>query len=78
MVVRQNGRYWFYEIKTTVTTRACISESLAQLLEYSYWPGAQVAEQLIIIGEPALDSVSAQYLSTLRRTFSLPVKDPFC
>ncbi len=74
IVVRQTGRYWFYEIKTALTTRECISQALAQLMEYAYWPGAQVAERLIIIGEPALDPESEHYLSTLRKRFSIPVE----
>jgi hypothetical protein len=74
LVVHQKGRYRFYEIKTSLTARGCISESLAQLLEYSYWPGAQVAERLIIVGESALDRESAQYLLTLREKFSLPIE----
>lgn len=48
-------------------------EALAQLLEYSYWPGAQVAERLIIVGEPALDRESENYLATLRQQFDIPV-----
>lgn len=73
VVVRQNGQYWFYEIKTALTARRCISEALAQLLEYSYWPRAQVAERLIIVGEPVLDDESEEYLSTLRQQFGIPV-----
>jgi hypothetical protein len=38
VVVRLGIRYWFYEIKTALSARACIREALAQLLEYSYWP----------------------------------------
>lgn len=74
VIVHRNGSFWFYEIKTAATARGCISEALSQLLEYSYWPGAQVAERLIVIGEPSLDSESAQYLATLRQRFSLPLE----
>ena len=74
IVVRQNGHYWFYEIKTAVTARGCISEALSQLLEYSYWPGAQVAERLVVIGESPLDAQSEQYLSILRERFGLTIE----
>jgi hypothetical protein len=44
------------------------------LLEYSHWPGAQVAEKLVIVGEPDLDTESERYLITLRERFSLPIE----
>jgi len=74
VMVRQKSKFWFYEIKTAMSARGCIAEALAQLLEYSYWPGAQLAEKLIIVGEPALDSDSETYLATLREQFSLPIE----
>ena len=74
MVVRRNGSFWFYEIKTAASARGCISEALSQLLEYSYWPGAQVAERLIVVGEPSLDHESERYLATLREQFNLPLE----
>jgi hypothetical protein len=74
VMVRQNSKFWFYEIKTAMSARGCIMEALAQLLEYSYWPGAVLAEKLIIVGEPALDLDSEKYLATLRERFSLPVE----
>lgn len=53
VVVRHShNRLWFYEIKTALSARACIREGLAQLLEYSYWPGAHEPEKLLIVGEP--------------------------
>jgi len=56
-VVSQDGGYWFYEIKTAMSARACIRDALAQLLEYAYWPGAREASRLIIVGEPELDAM---------------------
>lgn len=66
-------RYWFYEIKTALSARACIREALAQLLEYSYWPRAQEAERLIIVGEPALDAEASAFLDRLRERFAVPI-----
>ena len=74
VVVRRSGEFWFYEIKTALSARGCISEALAQLLEYSFWPGAQRAEKLIVVGEPVLDADSEKYLVTLREQFSLPIE----
>jgi hypothetical protein len=74
VVVRRDSGYWFYEIKTASTARGCIREALPQLLEYSYWPGAQVANRLVVVGEPPLDRDSEQYLSTLRDRFGLPAE----
>jgi len=73
VVVRLGNRYWFYEIKTALSARACIREALAQLLEYSYWPGAQEAERLIIVGEPALDAEASAFLDRLREQFAVPI-----
>ncbi len=72
-VVSQSGGYWFYEIKTALSARACIRDALAQLLEYAYWPGAREASRLIIVGEPELDDEGRVYLARLRQQFSLPV-----
>jgi len=74
VVVRKDNKFWFYEIKTAMSARACIREGLAQLLEYSFWPGAQVAEKLIIVGEPPLDEQTKEYLVTLRQKFALPLE----
>ncbi len=72
--VRQGGEYTYYEIKTGLSAQSCIREALGQLLEYSYWPGAQPATRLVIVGEPPLDKHASAYLETLRKQFSLPVE----
>jgi hypothetical protein len=74
VVVRRNSGFWFYEIKTAGSSRGCIREALAQLIEYSLWPGAQEAERLIIVGEPTLDKDSRSYLARLNRDFNLPIE----
>ena len=73
VVLNVSGKFHVYEIKTAQSARACIREALAQLLEYSYWPGSQEAERLIIVGEPESSKESDNFLSTLRNRFSLPV-----
>ena len=73
VVVRQGSEYWFYEIKTGMSARGCILDGLAQLLEYSFWHGAQEAQRLIIVGEPALDEESNAFIALLMERFSLPI-----
>jgi hypothetical protein len=72
-VVSCEGGYWFYEIKTALSARACIREALAQLLDYSFWPGGQEAARHVIVGEPELDGKAGKYLELLRQRFSLPI-----
>ncbi|MCD4738059.1 MAG: hypothetical protein K8R89_02215 [Anaerolineae bacterium] len=74
VVVRREGEYWFYEIKTAHSPRACLRQAIGQLLEYAFWPGTQEATRLIVVGETALDEEGAEYLHTLRERFSLPIE----
>lgn len=73
LVVRFAEQHYLYEIKTSRTARGCVREALAQLLEYSYWPGATEAQKLIVIGEAKMDEECRNYLSFLRGKFSLPL-----
>jgi hypothetical protein len=74
VVLRRTGNeFWFYEIKTALSPRACIREALGQLMEYAYWPHANEAARLIICGETALDEDGAAYLKTLQQRFGLPI-----
>ena len=51
----------------------CIRQAIGQLLEYSYWPGSNQADRLIVVGEPELDSDAREYLEMLRNEFGLPI-----
>ena len=73
VVVHHPDSFWFYEIKTAHSPRACIREAIGQLLEYSYWPKAQEAAKLIIVGETPLDAEGEAYLAQLRTRFSIPI-----
>jgi hypothetical protein len=73
VVVRQKKEFWFYEIKTANSPRACLREAIGQLLEYSFWPGSQAASRLIVVGACALDNDGVEYLRRLKRRFSLPI-----
>ncbi|MBR1029396.1 hypothetical protein [Bradyrhizobium liaoningense] len=70
---RTANEFWYYEIKTALSPRACIREALGQIMEYSYWPHASEASRLIICGETALDADGTAYLKTLQQRFGLPV-----
>jgi len=79
VVVRpEEGHLWFYEIKTSLSARACIREGLAQILEYSYWLSGIEPEKLFIVGEPRLDPEANQYLARLRERFSIPIEYRQC
>ncbi len=73
-VVLRNGKeYWFYEIKTDVSPRACLRQAIGQLLEYAFWPKAKAAARLIVVGESPIDEDGAKYLDVLNERFSLPI-----
>lgn len=73
VVVKQSDEYWFYEIKTYHSPRACIRDAVGQLLEYSHWPNGIEASRLIVVGERPLDAEGKKYLSTLKSRYSLPI-----
>lgn len=74
VAVRHGDAYTYYEIKTGLSAQSCIREALGQLLEYSYWPGAQEASRLVIVGEAPCDKDAAAFISKLRKAFSLPIE----
>lgn len=64
----------YYEIKTDLSARACVRAALAQLLEYSYWPGGKEAQSLVIVGEPRLDADTEAFLALLEKSFGIPIR----
>jgi len=73
VVLKIDGGFHIFEIKTAQSARACVREALAQLLEYSYWPGTQEAVRLIVVGEAKASKDCKEFLSVLRKRFDLPV-----
>lgn len=73
VAVRTGERFCYYEIKTGLSARSCIRQAFGQLMEYAFWPGAQEAVEMVIVGEPPLDPDAEQYLNTIRRKFGLPL-----
>lgn len=74
VVVKHSNEYWFYEIKTFHSPRACIRDALGQLLEYSHWPSGVCASKLIVVGENKIDADGKAYLAELKSRYSLPVE----
>ena len=76
VVVRHEGGYSFYEIKTGWSPRECLRAALGQLLEYAFWkPSLDAAvTDLIVVGEANLDEDGERYLALLQERFGLPIK----
>ncbi len=74
VVVKMKNHYWFYEIKTALTARACLREAIGQLLEYGFWPGAQEPTRFIVVGESPINEDGQEYLRRLNKRFSLPIE----
>ena len=73
VAVRNGNEFVYYEIKTGYSSQNCIREAFGQLMEYSFWPGAQEASQLVVVGESPLDQDASEYLDRLREEFTLPL-----
>lgn len=74
LVVRDNDKYIFYEIKAYNSSRASIREALGQLLEYSYWVNKDNANKLVIVAQKVGDlNDSKIYIKHLRDKFRLPI-----
>jgi hypothetical protein len=65
-----------YEIKSDLSTRSVLRQSIGQLLEYSYFQiqSDHRTVTLIIVGRNALSAADAEYLSHLREKFGLPLE----
>ncbi|GAB5451625.1 MAG: hypothetical protein Hals2KO_19530 [Halioglobus sp.] len=73
VAVRTKHGHEYYEIKTALSAQGCIREALGQLMEYAFWPGAQEAQKLIVVGEPPCDKEAETYLRAIRSRFGLPL-----
>jgi len=73
LVFRDGTHHVYYEIKPYPSLRICIREAIGQLLEYSYWPGGNIADRLVIVSDNPLTPDAAHYLNVLRTKFNLPV-----
>jgi hypothetical protein len=73
LVVRNGNKHVYYEIKTSPDIRQCLREGIAQLIEYSYWPGGNEAEALVVVSENPFTPDARRYLVKLRDNFHLPI-----
>lgn len=73
LVVRNGDSHIYYEIKTSLEIRACLREGIAQLIEYSYWPGGNEAKSLVVVSENLFTPDAKRYLKILRERFNLPI-----
>jgi len=73
LVVRKGNGHIYYEIKTNPNIRECLREGIAQLIEYSYWPGGNEAEALVVVSENPFTPDARRYLVMLRERFHLPI-----
>ena len=73
VAVKASDGYTFYELKTAHTSKQCIREALAQLMEYAYYPEEARASRLVVVGLVDLSKESKKYLENLRVRFSLPL-----
>jgi hypothetical protein len=72
LVVKTAKSFWFYEIKTAPSVKACIRQAIPQLLEYAYWDGKKSrCDRLIIVGPKPVTKTAEAYLNFLRKTFGL-------
>ncbi len=74
VVVRQNGEFTFYEIKTYNSLKSCIREAIGQLMEYSMWLNNLKAKELIIVS-PFLGKIEkvSIYMKHIRKTYNIPL-----
>ena len=73
LVVKQNEKFTFYEIKTNKSLRICVREAISQLIEYTHFPNKANANKLIIISQNPIDSDTKNYLKYLQETYGLPL-----
>lgn len=73
LVLKDNERFIFYEIKTSYSVRLCIRKALSQLLEYGYYPENENAERLIVVSPNKITKEAKKYMKSLRKNFDIPV-----
>ncbi|MDQ8201213.1 hypothetical protein QEH56_23815 [Pelagicoccus enzymogenes] len=65
----------YFELKSDLSPRSVLRQSIGQLLEYAYYPGhsAKPPTKLVVVGRAQLDEQDEVYLSELRKLFKLPL-----
>lgn len=73
VAMETKSKVTFFEVKTYASAKYCIREALGQLLEYSYYPVDQLADELVIVSQAPLEKSDRAYLENIRKRFSIPV-----
>lgn len=74
VVVRDNdGKFIFFEIKTSFSVRLCIREAVGQLLEYAYLRMGANAKKLIVVSPNKINSETRAYIRSIRNLFKIPL-----
>ncbi len=72
-VVKGNGFYDLYEVKTAFNPFDCVTEALGQLCQYAYLFCRDKIGKMVIVGASEPTKEVEQYLATLRKNHSLLV-----
>lgn len=72
-VVKGNGFYDLYEVKTALNSFDCVTEALGQLCQYAYLFCRDKIGKMVIVGASEPTKEVEQYLATLRKNHSLQV-----
>ena len=72
-VVKGNGFYDIYEVKTESNSFDCVTEALGQICQYAYLYCRDNIGKMVIVGAPAASSEVEQYLSWFRKKHSMEV-----
>ena len=72
-VVKGNGFYDLYEVKTALNPFDCVTEALGQLCQYAYLFCRDKIGKMVIVGASEPTKEVEQYLATLRKNHSLQV-----
>jgi hypothetical protein len=74
MVAVKDKKKNFYEIKTSSDIKACIRQSIGQLLEYCYYPDRQLADKIFIVTQHQIkDKKLSDYMTNIRARLELPI-----
>jgi hypothetical protein len=71
IIVKNNSKLIFFEIKTYNCLRTSTREAIGQLLEYSYYPDKLKAAELIVVTQKGCDDLTASYFKHLRKVLGL-------
>jgi len=75
-IVAVTGRQThFFEIKTYNDVRTCLRQAIGQLLEYSYFPDKQIADEMFIVTPHFIaEEKMLKYLKHLKEHVGLPLR----